>query len=358
MDKHSNIVDIQPSESDDLSVRYRHALKLAQAGKTEGLSLLCEAVNTLAWEHVNLYDVIAVLGDIGDEQCADVLIDFLPKWTGHARGDALFALLKIGTKNAVDAVFEELRGPSHWFGRGTAQLIADYQEKYIDRLITASQDPDPIVRKRAIYALGIISQTVDEKSLINILISALQDVDSGVRAEAAKGLSKHRTQAAQSALAAVLADPDVEVIQWAAEGLYYTEEYQNEGLNILINSLKDEDSLVCRQAAWALKRIGDIRAVPALIDVLQTDERRGPKCYAIEALGSLKDEQSLQPLYTALSDPDEMVRGEAIKALVNLLGSTMLPQLVDFLFDIDTSVQGTVIRVWEQHGYHPNHPSH
>lgn len=273
---------------------------------------------------------------------------------GHARGNALRALLKIGTEKAVDSVFEELRTFSPWFGMGTAQLVASYNDKYVPRLLVSSHDPDPLLRARSIYSLGLILRTFENTAIVDALTSALLDEDEEVREHAAQGLALSHPETAESALLEALSDSNIEVAQWAAEGLYTFEQHRDKALEVLIESLSHEDSLVRRHAAWALKRLTDKRAVPALIHMLQTDERRGPKCYALDALGALEDERAAQPLFTSLADEDEMVRAAAVKALPQLFGADVLPRFVEQLFDTDSSVQAAVIEVWEKHQYHPH----
>lgn len=347
-------LDVQRLQSDDLRVRYQYALEIAQGGNSGGLETLCEAIQSLAWNYVNLYKVIDTLGELGDERAAETLIDFLSKWMGHARGNALAALLKIGTENAVAAVFEELRTPSPWFGWGTGGLIAAYGERYVPRLVIASTDPDRLMRARSVYTLGLIATTVNDRSILETLVSALKDEDATVRDRAAWGLARTYPDQAESVLLSALDDDNVEVSQWAAEGLYNLESHRGTALNVLLASLGHEDWLIRRNAVWALKRIADKQAVPALIDTLQNDNNRGIRSYAAEALGLLDDQRAVQPLITSLSDTDELVRAETIKALVLLLGSDVLPLFIDLLFDTESVVQGTVIEVWEKHNYHPH----
>jgi len=67
-------------------------------------------------------------------------------------------------------------------------------------------------------------------------------------------------------------------------------------------------------AAWALEKIGDRRAVPALIAALQgaDDNLRSS---AARGLGRIGDPRAVEPLVVALSDVDSHVRRDAAAAL-------------------------------------------
>jgi HEAT repeat protein len=83
----------------------------------------------------------------------------------------------------------------------------------------------------------------------------------------------------------------------------------------LIQALRDEDHDVRRAAAEALGRLGDPRAVEPLVLALKDKEIRWD---AIEALGKLADPQAIEPLVPLLRDESSMVRTTAAEALEKL----------------------------------------
>ena len=75
----------------------------------------------------------------------------------------------------------------------------------------------------------------------------------------------------------------------------------------LILALKNEDYLVRKDAAIALKRIGDERAVEALIEALKYESWEDDytvliavREHAAEALGTIGDKKAVKPLIRAL----------------------------------------------------------
>jgi HEAT repeat protein len=70
-------------------------------------------------------------------------------------------------------------------------------------------------------------------------------------------------------------------------------------------------------AAWALRRIGDKRAVEPLIQALR-DEDHDVRRAAAEALGTIGDPRAVEPLIRALRDENWEVRKAAVEALDKL----------------------------------------
>ena len=100
---------------------------------------------------------------------------------------------------------------------------------------------------------------------------------------------------------------------------------KNRDVEGLISALKFKDCNVRKEAAAALKKIGDTRALFPLIDVLEY--RDWHDFYAVmgsvretaaEALGVLRDSRAVEPLIKSLNDKDEEVRWKAAWALGNI----------------------------------------
>jgi HEAT repeat protein len=92
------------------------------------------------------------------------------------------------------------------------------------------------------------------------------------------------------------------------------------------------------KAVIALGKIGDVRAVPALISALkdsQADVRRN----AASALGKIGDTSAVVPLLEALCDTHAWVRGNAVIALGKIGDASILPTLYRMLKDTDSWVR-------------------
>ena len=85
----------------------------------------------------------------------------------------------------------------------------------------------------------------------------------------------------------------------------------------LIITLKDEDWRVRGGAAWALGKIANKKAVEPLIEAMNDDSGfvRGGAAWA---LGNIGDERSIEPLKIALNDKSSYVKRVAEKYLKKL----------------------------------------
>ncbi|MFZ3169958.1 MAG: HEAT repeat domain-containing protein [Candidatus Methanoperedens sp.] len=115
-------------------------------------------------------------------------------------------------------------------------------------------------------------------------------------------------------------DPDAE---WKAAivlgEVQVPEEKQQAVLGLIeVLSSKRAHALTRAHAAEALGKLGDARAVPALIDSLK-DDYQLVRAYAARALGKLRDSTAIEPLvHTLGNDTFFGARAEAGEALRNL----------------------------------------
>lgn len=84
--------------------------------------------------------------------------------------------------------------------------------------------------------------------------------------------------------------------------------------DLLIQKLKDENTLMRKSAAKVLGELGDRRAVQSLISALK-DESPYVRKTAAEALGNLDDKLAGESLISALEDKDYSVRASVAEAL-------------------------------------------
>jgi HEAT repeat protein len=99
-----------------------------------------------------------------------------------------------------------------------------------------------------------------------------------------------------------------------------------------LEGLSSHDPDLVIKASHALGDLGDPRAVPALIELLdKTDNHRIRNAVAF-ALGELGDQRALQPIARLLTDPKtEGYRGTLVYSLRGLDCSPILPLLVDLV---------------------------
>jgi HEAT repeat protein len=117
----------------------------------------------------------------------------------------------------------------------------------------------------------------------------------------------------------------------------------------LIEQLGQEDLDARRAAVVALGRIGDRRAVPPLISLLDGDrELIVPVAGALARIG---DAQAFRPLLTLLGDHDVSVRHAVIGAL-NSIGHPEMPDAINRLLDsADRNVRESAVKIAGYFGF-------
>lgn len=107
-----------------------------------------------------------------------------------------------------------------------------------------------------------------------------------------------------------------------------------------ISMLASGDQVLRAAAADALGWIGDTRAVPPLLAILQRpDDHEAVREIAAEALGKLGDRAAVQPLIDALSDSSDWLRRAAAQSLGELGDHRAVEPLSALMADKSTMVQ-------------------
>ena len=204
-------------------------------------------------------------------------------------------------------------------------------------------DTDPDVRQMAAFALGLIA----DKSATAWLTTALQDTDPRVRGRAAEALGLIGDPASASPVSAMVA---AYVKQGAIASIAPDDEQWPKtpeadavrlGLFALVR-LKSWDALAAAAldpsgrpvSAWwplayALQRINDPRAIPALQQLVQ-GQGRYTRGFAARGLGALKDRASVPVLIRLLDDAggDVALSVRAIRALAEIGAADAVAPLV------------------------------
>jgi nitrite reductase/ring-hydroxylating ferredoxin subunit len=127
-----------------------------------------------------------------------------------------------------------------------------------------------------------------------------------------------------------------EDIRWAAA--YSLAKIGTPAAGPLILALDDKDSVVRLRAAWALGRIGDLRAVDKLKKTLH-DGDWSVRMRAAQALGNLHAHDALDALLLAMRDENADVRRHAIGALTRIADPASADRLGTALKDKDWRVR-------------------
>jgi HEAT repeat protein len=118
-------------------------------------------------------------------------------------------------------------------------------------------------------------------------------------------------------------------------------------VNGLIQALKHQDYLIRKEAARALKGVGDGRAVNPLIESLEYQSWQDDHAIlssvrenSADALGYIGDKRAVNSLILAMrNDPDEEVRWKAASALGKIGDSKAVEPLIEAIYDYDWNVR-------------------
>jgi HEAT repeat protein len=155
---------------------------------------------------------------------------------------------------------------------------------------------------------------LEEEQDVEGLIRALKDQDYLTRKEAARALKKVGDERAVTAL--------IEALRYKSWHSDY----------IILSSVREN-------SAEALGKIGDTMAIPALIDSMEDDPDEEVRLKATWALGELGDQEAVDALITALEDKNWGVRRTAANALGRIGDDRAVPYLIKALEDNDWHVR-------------------
>jgi HEAT repeat protein/cyclophilin family peptidyl-prolyl cis-trans isomerase len=210
-------------------------------------------------------------------------------------------------------------------------------------LVPALTDPDEQVRAAAAFAIGLIAST----AAIDPLRAALQDASPLVRGRAIEALGLIGDRAAAPAvadaagcrttIAGIAPDdeqwpktPEIEVCRLALFALVRLQDY-----DALARAALDEQGQPVSRwwpVAYALQRINDARAVPALLALAPSAGVYTP-AFAIRGLAGAKDRRVV-PIATAIAanpDADVRLRAAAVRALGQVGGSDVVQPLLKLI---------------------------
>jgi cyclophilin family peptidyl-prolyl cis-trans isomerase/HEAT repeat protein len=228
---------------------------------------------------------------------------------------------------------------------GRAGLVEGVQP-----LTQALADEEPEVRQMAAFALGLIGSPTARPALLDALAKG-EALTQGRAAEAlgligdkADGAAigqMVRTHVAAGALAAVQPDdltfplaPPVEAVRLGLFALARLSAYEPLAAAVLRADGQPVSSWW--PVAYALQRVGDPRAVPALLTLAATPGRYASS-FAVRGLATAKATQALSAIRGHIEQPrDTAVMIQAIRALAALGDRASLPLLTRLVGDAKT----------------------
>lgn len=248
--------------------------------------------------------VVQLLGIIGDKRAAEPLINILNDELNKNNGSYLLeitvsALGRIGDEKAVPVLIKTF----------------NFNKKYYE------------LRKSVVIALGVIK----DKRAIPVLIDALSD--NNLRSNAIEALGNIGDPSTFDVLKSYLEDNNLKHITISAIGNIK----DDRALQILIESLNSRDYSLMDRAIGSLGKRKDRRAIKPLLKLVGRDT--GRHLMVKRALDEYKDPEMVDILINSLSDEDIEIKKGAIIILGKLEDKKAIEPLNSFLENHDSHVR-------------------
>jgi hypothetical protein len=227
--------------------------------------------------------------DLRDADLADVLQQIAVR--------AGFQLTTSGPLRRVTAVFTDVS-----LEEGIRRLVRDHELMLVYRPAKADRAAGRLVEVH-VFAAAAAPDPVQPAA-------ALAEINQMLRQMLRSG-SDQRTVARLTELLSLAADPPVRArAAWALGKVRAPA-----GATALAQALSDQAAQVRIQAAFALRGIQGLQAIPALAGLLLRDPDATVRRAVAGALGTLRDASATEALRAALADADLSVRQQATQAL-------------------------------------------
>lgn len=342
---------------EDADLRMQAALALGEQRDARAVPELLAALDD---EDVNVrYHAVEALGKLRAAEAADALAGVAETRDFFLAFPALDALKRIGDARVAPRVLPLLE--DELLREAAAEVLGELgDEETVAPLAALLNAPDAPTNAaaRALAALhdryerlhGEGSYIADlSRAAINPagaqnLLEALEEAGDGELRPLALVVGWLEGAAVERALTRLLGQADArgEVIEALVR-------HGSGVTDLLIEQLGSEDLEIRKAAAVALGRIGDARAVPALVEVLEEDSEL--TFAAADALAKIGDQRAFEPLLARVGDASASARQAVIGAL-NSLGSPEMPARVrPLLSDADPNVRESAVRIAGYFGY-------
>ncbi|MDY6794522.1 MAG: HEAT repeat domain-containing protein [Actinomycetota bacterium] len=226
-------------------------------------------------------DAARRLGRICDPGAVPYLKELLRDGSEEVEEAALYALGRIGTREALEAMMEALEQGDRWTQEKVAEAVEEAGDESRQLLLLLLRDESPVHRA---FAAEVIGRVGGEEEADRMEV-ALEDPVVDVRARAADSLGAMRHRSSRPALLEALRDPAWEVRSQAVKALGNIGE--EEDAAVIKEALRDEEWWVRSNAAAALKEMGEV-GEELLVEALWDEDR-----FARETAAQALEESSM-----------------------------------------------------------------
>jgi serine/threonine-protein kinase len=256
------------------------------------------------------------LGRFPVEAARDCLVRLLEDADRHVRQVALDGLAQLRLPVEAGALCRLLRDPDITVQGKAIEAIAALDPPHVLRnLLEVLHDESEYVRRAAVEVLN----AVGTESAVDDLRQALRDRDWWVRSRSADALARIGGEPGGGkvieAVLPLVGDDDSFVRRNAIEILIavFGTTRDERAFGALVGALADPDWWVQERAVDALAKLGDPRAVPPLLRLLEANTPA--TAVVLRALGALGDPRAVRALLVPLRSPLKAVRKEALRSL-------------------------------------------
>jgi HEAT repeat protein len=321
---------IEALKDRDSSVRLKAVESLGKLGDSEAVPNLSQLLDDE--DFLVRSFVIDILGKLEGGAAIDCLKNALKHDDYTVKTKAAESLGKRVPQEVIALLNEELNSGNTDTKRDTLQLLGETKNAAaIPILIDALSESDWIVRSQAVSQIGLLGIWLDSDVLedaVTALIHLLQsDPESSVRSSAAISLGVIGDIQAVPVLIEALSKDDLVVRSSASYALGRLQD--RSAISALVRTLQDED-YICEAAIRSLRILNAVESLPALRKLLQRKAIK-VRLEVIFSLGFLGDSQDIPNLYKALKDKEFSIRLYAAYSLSQLNNRKGIPILENAL---------------------------
>jgi HEAT repeat protein len=291
------------------------------------------------------------------------------------RRDAAEALGELADTQAIGPLIGALRDPESNVVQAAIDALVKFGSDSLPPLLTALGDHDMSTRAAAAWALGQISEGLEDSSLkwraTEMLIASLRDDHELVREAAVRALAKIADPRTMRSLRDALTDAHM-VVRIAAVyaiaqvGLANSDgAIRQQAIAQLAVALDDNDLGVRQTAARAIGELGPRLQNGALKDSIMSrltaalNDRDSEVCETVaDALGSIGSPRAVKPLFGVLLNQEagnELAR-RALEAIVSI-GAPAAEELKGSLLDQDQTIRNLTATVLDSLHWVPENTS-